>query len=39
MARRLNLTGKPWTSGTQGAPATIRTGAKNMIKMCSTMWT
>ena len=32
-------TGRPWSKGSQGAPATIRTGAKNMIRMCSTMWT
>ena len=37
--RRRTVTGNAWTSGSQGAPATMRIGAKNMIKMCSIMWT
>ena len=38
-ARRRNPTGRPWRSGSQGAPATIRIGAKKAIRMCSIMWT
>ena len=37
--RRRTATGKACTSGNQGAPATMRIGAKNMIRMCSIMWT
>ena len=38
MTRRLTPTGKPWTRGSHGAPAAMRMGAKNMIRMCSIMW-
>ena len=38
ITRRRIPTGKPWTSGNHGAPATMRMGAKNMIRMCSIMW-
>ena len=38
-ARRRSPTGRASSSGTQGAPATMRIGAKKEIRMCSIMWT
>ena len=32
-------TGRPCSSGSQGAPATMRIGAKKAMRMCSIMWT
>ena len=37
--RRRGPTGSTNSSGSHGAPMTMRIGAKNMIRMCSIMWT
>ena len=39
MSHRRGRTGTPWRSGNQGAPATMRIGAKKAIRMCSIMCT
>ena len=38
-SRRRGPTGNPWRRGSQGAPATMRIGAKKAMRMCSIMWT
>ena len=37
--RRRGPTGRPCRRGSHGAPATMRIGAKNAMRMCSIMWT